>query len=67
MISLTVNGQHRELEVATPLIDFLGSLGLDLQFVAVAYNGLVLERDSLASVTLNDGDSLEIVRPVGGG
>ena len=53
--------------MATPLIDFLGSLGLDLQFVAVAYNGLVLERDSRASVTLNDGDSLEIVRPVGGG
>ena len=67
LIALTVNGQRRELDGATSLIDFLGSLGLDLRFVAVAYNWHVLERDGFAGVTLNDGDSLEIVRPVGGG
>ena len=67
LISLTVNGRRRELDGPTSLIDFLGSLGLDLRFVAVAYNGQVLERDSFASVTLDDGDEVEIVRPVGGG
>ncbi len=67
LINLVVNGKAREVEAATDLETYLTSFGLDLKFVAVGYNGEVIKKDSFAQVTLKDGDSLEIVRPVGGG
>ncbi len=67
MIKLTVNGEPRELEGPTPLHAFLESLGVNTQLVAVAHNGTVLRKGTYANITLNDGDTLEVVRPVGGG
>ena len=67
MIKLMVNGKSRELESATDLVSFLESLGVNLQHIAVGYNGTVLEKDKFSETTLQDGDILEIVRPVGGG
>ena len=67
MISVTINGGVRELEEAVALVDFLVERGLDRQFVAVAYNGDVLEKEDYPRITLHDGDVLEVVRPVGGG
>ncbi len=67
MINLMVNGKTREVEEATNLESYLVSFGLDLQFVAVGYNGEVIKKESFAQVTLRNGDALEIVRPVGGG
>ena len=46
---------------------YLASFGFNLQFVAVGYNGEVVKKELFASLTLKDGDVLEIVRPVGGG
>ncbi|MDE2939837.1 MAG: sulfur carrier protein ThiS [Chloroflexota bacterium] len=67
MINLMVNGKTREVEEATNLEAYLTAFGLDLQFVAVGYNGEVIKKESFAQVTLKNGDTLEIVRPVGGG
>ena len=67
MINLMVNGKTREVVEATNLEAYLTAFGLDLQFVAVGYNGEVIKKDSFAQVTLRNGDTLEIVRPVGGG
>lgn len=67
MIRLMVNGKERELPGPTGLVAFLESLGVNVQFVAVARNGEVLQREDYANVTLQDGDVLEVVRPVGGG
>ena len=67
MINLVVNGKTREVEVATDLATYLTSFGLDLQYVAVGYNGEVIKKEAFAQVTLQNGDTLEIVRPVGGG
>ncbi len=67
MINVMVNGKPRELSNPTDLVSFLGALGIDMQSIAVAYNGSVLPRDQLSGVTLFDGDSLEVVRIVGGG
>lgn len=67
MITLTVNGKPTELEKATALERFLQDHGVDSQFVAVAYNGTVLRREEFSTVTLGQGDVVEIVRPVGGG
>ncbi len=66
-VNLTVNGKPREVEGRQKLLAFLDGLGVNLNFIAVAYNGEVLDKDDFSSVTLDEGDVLEIVRPVGGG
>ena len=67
MIRLTINGKPRELPAPTGLIQYLESLDLSTQFIAVGYNGEVIEKDNFHEITLSDGDVVEIVRPVGGG
>ena len=67
MITLTVNGKPREMERPTPLEKFLKDHNVSFKFVAVAYNGNVLRREEFAHVVLQQGDVVEIVRPVGGG
>ena len=67
MITLTINGRRRELEGPTHLIDFLQSSGVNLQFIAVAHNGEVVDREEFPQIVLNEGDEVEVVRPVGGG
>ena len=67
MITITVNGQRRNLDTPARLPEFLESLGVRTSFMAVAYNGEVLRKEEHAGVTLRDGDVLELVRPVGGG
>ena len=67
MINLMVNGKPRPLETSVDLETYLASFGFNMKFVAVGYNGEVVKKDQFASLTLKDGDVLEIVRPVGGG
>jgi len=67
MIDLTVNGKSRPIEESVDLETYLLSFGLNLQYVAVGYNGDVVKKETFSSLTLKDGDVLEIVRPVGGG
>ena len=50
-----------------PLKRFLKEHDADSQFVAVAYNGTVLQREEFVRVILKEVDVVEIVRPVGGG
>ena len=67
MISLVVNGKEKKLVGPVALLGYLESLEVDLRHIAVAHNGSVLRRDELSSVTLSDGDRIEIVKAVGGG
>ncbi|MFH1140347.1 MAG: sulfur carrier protein ThiS [Chloroflexota bacterium] len=67
MINLTVNGKPTELQHPVPLLQFLQDRGVNTQFIAVAYNGTVLRKEEFGTVTLSQGDVVEIVRPVGGG
>ncbi len=70
MINLTVNGKPRSIETTEATVDlksYLVSFDLKLQYIAVGYNGEVIKKDQYATVELQDGDILEIVRPVGGG
>ena len=66
-VSLMVNGKPREIEGGQALLAFLEGLGVNLNFIAVAYNGEVLDKDDFSSVTLDEGDVLEIVRAGGVG
>lgn len=67
MINLVVNGKPREADENVNLEKYLSTFDVNLRFVAVGYNGEVIKKESFASITLNNGDTLEIVRPVGGG
>ena len=67
MINLKVNGKPRFLNESVDLATYLDSFGVDQLHVAVGYNGEVLKKEEFTAVKLQDGDVLEIVRPVGGG
>ena len=67
MIVVIVNGKERQLEGPTNLQDYVESLDVNVNHIAVAHNGIVLRRQEMPSVTLEEGDRLEIVRAVGGG
>ena len=67
MISLEVNGKTVQLEAPTALLAYIDQLGVNPRAIAVEHNGEVLERAAYASITLRDGDRVEIVRMVGGG
>jgi len=67
MINLTVNGKPRTLDEATDLSAFLASFGINLKFIAIGYNGQVVKKERFSEIVLQDGDVLEVVRPVGGG
>ena len=67
MINLVVNGKPHELQGPTGLLEFLESLEIKTQFIAVGYNGEVIEKENFGLIELSNGDVLEIVRPVGGG
>ncbi|MGA2286174.1 MAG: sulfur carrier protein ThiS [Dehalococcoidia bacterium] len=67
MIAVTVNGKPREVEEETDLAGLLRSLEVEARGVAVARNAEIVPRKAYATVTLREGDSIEIVRMVGGG
>jgi sulfur carrier protein len=67
MMRLIINGEERQLPQEAALPDFLKDFGLDERKIAVAHNGTVLFREDWATITLRDGDRLEIVRMIGGG
>jgi len=67
MIALQINGRKVELNAATPLVEYLATLGVDPRAVAVEHNGEIVERADYSETVLDDGDQVEIVRMVGGG
>jgi sulfur carrier protein len=67
VISLKINGKPIELERPTPLLDYLEKLSVNARTVAVEHNGEIIPRTSFTRVMLREGDSVEIVRMVGGG
>ena len=67
-IRVKLNGREREFALDASLLNVLEALGVgEARHIAVALNGEVKRRDELASMQLSDGDSIEVVRAVGGG
>ena len=67
MISLTINGDHRQFEQPLSCAGLIVTLGLSGKRVALECNGEIVPRSALDSHVLNDGDKIEIVVAVGGG
>lgn len=66
-LSLTLNGEPREVPAGSTVLDLLDSLSRDPRTVAVEHNGDILPRERYGSTRLQAGDRLEVVHFVQGG
>ena len=66
-ISVIANGKAFQLEAGSSLIALIEQLNLSPKRVVVERNKVALTPHELTDVTLENGDSLEIVRIVAGG
>jgi len=63
---VTINGTQ-EQAAGMSILSYLKSAGYNPQTVVVEKNLEIIPRDALETVLLEDGDSVEILRFVGGG
>ena len=64
---LTINGQNAQDFVGKNLVEYLATQGYEVTRLAVERNGEIVPKAQYAQTVLQDGDTIEIVRFVGGG
>ena len=67
MVEVVINGDNTTFDSPIPLTQYISSLDIDTKLIAIAYNQTVLRKEEWSSVTLDDGDRIEVVQAVGGG
>ena len=67
--TLTINGKEREFPAGIPktLTELLGGLNINQATVVAEIDGKIIERQNFAQTQLSAGQSIELVRFVGGG
>jgi len=65
-MQVKINGKPEVVEGAT-VLDLLKAKNIDPHMVAVELNSQMVERDSLASTPVKEGDQLEFLFYMGGG
>lgn len=66
-VTISVNGEHRRVPAGITIAALAAELGLSPTKVAVERNLEIVPRSTLGDVTIEDGDTFEIVTFVGGG
>jgi sulfur carrier protein len=66
-MNITLNGTPHELDGERSIAALLQSLNVKAEQVAVAVNGEVVRRRAWPQTEIRPGDTVEIVRAVGGG
>ena len=66
-VTITVNGKPMQVERGLTVDGLLTLLNVKREYTAVAVNREITPKATYATVTLEDGDKVEIVRPMGGG
>jgi thiazole synthase len=66
-LGIRVNGEHRRVPGGISLSEMLNDIGIDPRKVAVERNLAIVPRSTFDQVRVEDGDTYEIVRFVGGG
>jgi thiamine biosynthesis protein ThiS len=66
-VTITLNGDPREVAHGATVADLVAELGRHPRTVAVEHNGDILPRDRYATTPLAPGDRLEVVHFVQGG
>jgi sulfur carrier protein len=64
---MKVNGSLVELKESQTLYDYLISQNYDLAVIAVERNGEIVPKATYKDIVLQDEDTIEVVRFVGGG
>jgi sulfur carrier protein len=67
MINISVNNEPKEIEINTTLSDALLQWGFGETKIAVAINSEFVPRSTYKDRQLENGDQIDIVKPVGGG
>jgi thiamine biosynthesis protein ThiS len=66
-MSITVNGERRNLEGAATVAELMAQLQLVPSTLLVEHNGHALHRSEWQLRPIHDGDRIELVRVVAGG
>jgi sulfur carrier protein len=66
-MEITINGEKQTHRGPLTVGDLLQLLKIDPRAVVVERNMTILERGTMESETIEDGDAIEIIRFVGGG
>jgi thiamine biosynthesis protein ThiS len=67
MMTVTINGEPREIEHGTTVTGLLTDLGLHPRLIVVEHNREILDRSAFDATEVRAGDSVELVHFVGGG
>ena len=67
IVTVTLNGEHREVRGGISVTDLILELELEPQQVAVELNRALVRRSLHANTLVRGGDVLEVVTLVGGG
>jgi len=67
MINISLNNEPKQIERGILLSNALIQWGFGETKIAVAINGEFVPRSTYHERQLNDGDQIDIVKPVGGG
>ena len=66
-MQITLNGESHELSPGTSVRALLDTLGFTPDATVVERNADIVDRDAFGDTLLSDGDTVEVVRFVGGG
>lgn len=66
-MTVTVNGEAREIASGTTVSGLLATLGLHPRLIVVEHNREILDRTSFDATEVRAGDTIELVHFVGGG
>jgi len=66
-MQITINGENREVPDSVDLKTLLELFSMPSQRVAVELNRDVVRRSDWETITLSDGDKVEVIHFVGGG
>lgn len=66
-MNITLNGEHHVIESGTSLQQLLDALQVNCDALVVQRNDDIVARVQFPDTSLEDGDTLELVRFVGGG
>lgn len=67
MINISLNNEPKKIAAQTLLSDALAQWGFGEIKIAVAINGEFVPRSTYSDRQLQEGDQIDIVKPVGGG
>ena len=67
-MEVRINGKDTVIQESVSIVDYLTSIGFDKQVsIAVAINGEIIPKEEYGEIHLKNGDSVEVVRAIGGG